>query len=330
MSGDKQEDFERTNDLRLPGHVFKSASSRRSFLSAGVKGAGLTALAASISAPAQAETLSSLRPSELGDGGHLRYHHLQFDSAEEAMRTKLRLEFGLGDNTYLWWYTFVLFAVTPDRSPVRLLRFEGIEMSEWRRSGPDEYIVHGHNLSFPTDDDTGAYISEWENPFTGETVTAIPTVLTSDPGRRKTPHGDYDLANEASGLRPDVAIVRVEGDLIHKDGVRMPPENWPGQFVETNCVTGSVKELIYGDADSIEARGSGMWIQPFLKWMNMPADSGHMTGYFSGRKLSSVEALPKPFYDRLTTEYPELARVDPTKFSGEYWDRNKSGLLNVD
>lgn len=330
MSGHTPTKIEDTNEVRLPGYQFQDAATRRSFLSASAKGAAVAAFAGGASGIAQAKDFSTVHPSAFGEDGHIRYDYLDFDTAEEAMRARVRLEFGWADATYVWWYTFVLFGVTQDRSPVRLLRMEGMEMSEWRQPGAHEFIVHGHNFSVPTDDTTGAYLSSWTNPLTGETVPTEPTTLTSDPGRRKTPLGNYDLASEGTGLRPDQAIMRIEGDLVLKDDVRLPPASWPGQFAETNGVSGSVAELMHSDTPSLQARGSGMWIQPYLKWMKMPAGIGHMVGYFHGRKLPSVEALPKPFYEKLTKEYPDLARVDPTKFTGEYWEKNEAGLLNVD
>lgn len=315
--------------LSLPGFLFKPKPTRRRILTAAL---GAPALAVAAAMPAQSAGLSfgDLKKEETAALQHIRYDHLTFADPAEKMRAKVRLEFGSADDTYVWWYTFVLFAVTPGRSPVRLLRFEGMEMSEWRSPRADEYIVHGHNVSFPQDYETGAYLTSWENPLTGKMVKTKPTLLTSDPGRRKTPFGDYDLADKSQTLRPETTVMRVEGDLIHKDDVRNPPENWPGQFVETNTVTGRLDDLFNANMNSLPARGSGMWVQPFLKWMGMREDSGHLVGYFNGRKLPSVEALPKPFYQRLTSDHGALASVDPTKFSGEYWQKNASGLLNVD
>lgn len=315
--------------ISLPGFMFKPRPTRRNVIAASL---GVPAISALPVAAANAGGLlfkDIMKPAQ-PQAEHIRYGHLSFDDKAEKMRAKVRLEFGNADSTYLWWYTFVLFAVTPQRSPVRLLRFEGMEMSEWRRSSPDEYIVHGHNVSFPQNYETGAYLSKWDNPITGKTVNTQPTLLTSDPGRRKTAEGDYDLADASKTLRPENTVMRVEGDLVHKDDIRNPPENWPGQFVETNTVTGKLEDLRNSALTSLDARGSGMWVQPFLKWMGMPKDTGHMVGYFNGRKLANVGHLPKPFYDRLMTNHRELSFVDPTKFSGEYWKRNQSGLLNVD
>ncbi|MEQ8514742.1 MAG: hypothetical protein RIC38_03985 [Chromatocurvus sp.] len=112
--------------------------------------------------------------------------------------------------------------------------------------------------------------------------------------------------------------------------MRNPPQDWPGQFIETNTVTGSLEHLLRTDQASIPARGSGMWVQPYLTWMQMPKDQGFMVGYFSGRKMKGVSHLPKPFHDRLMHHHPELSRVDPTKFTGEYWEKNASGLLNTE
>lgn len=315
--------------IALPGYTFQSRANRRAFLTAAL-GAPALALAATGSARAAGLPFKDLVEQEALNHRHIRYDHLSFEDPAQKMRAKVKLEFGSADATYVWWYTFVLFAVTPDRSPVRLLRFEGMEMSEWRSSGTDEYIVHGHNVSFPQDYETGAYLSRWENPITGKVVKTNPTLLTSDPGRRKTVRGDYDLSDKTQTLRPGNAVMRAEGDLIHKDDIRNPPENWPGQFVETSTVTGKLSDLLNPALTSVPARGSGMWVQPFLKWMGMPKDSGHLIGYFNGRKLPSVEALPKPFFSRLMSDHKDLSFVDPTKFSGEYWKANASGLLNVD
>jgi hypothetical protein len=321
-----------TDTLSLPAHLFKTATSRRTLLAAAASAPALAATSQAMAAGKKGQSglsFASLKEQH-SQNGHILYEHLDFTDPAEKMRISQRLEFGLENDTYVWWYTFVLFGVTPSRSPVRLLRFEGMEMSEWRASGENEYIVHGHNVSFPQEYETGEYISKWKNPLTGTTIKTQPTLLTSDPGRRKTPAGDYDLADKTQTLRPEQTVMRAEGELLHKDGIRTPPDNWPGQFVETNTVTGALKDLLRSDAPSVAARGSGMWVQPFLKWMGMPKDSGHMVGYFSGRKMPSVEALPKAFYTRLTTEHAPLARVDPEKFTGEYWAKNKSGLHNVD
>lgn len=133
-------------------------------------------------------------------------------------------------------------------------------------------------MALMQDYETGMFLERWKNPITGKTLETRPTLLTIDPGRRKTPAGDYDLSNEAAGLRPEGSVFRAEGDLIHKDDIRNPPENWPGQFIETNTVTGSLEQLLRTDQPSIPARGSGMWVQPFLKWMEMPKDPGFMIG----------------------------------------------------
>lgn len=317
--------------LTSPCYLFNPGIPRRSLLAGLAAAGGALALGnRAIAAPEGARLLSELGNEEAEANGHIRYTHLQFDDPVEKMRTKVRLEFGTADGTYVWWYTFVLFAIMPGQSPVRLIRFEGMEMSEWRTSGENEYLVHGHNVSFPQDYETGAFLSRWKNPITGRILDTQPTLLTSDTGRRKTPNGDYDLSDEAAGLRPEGTVFRVEGDLIHKDDVRNPPEDWPGQFIETNTVTGSLEHLVKTDQPSIPARGSGMWVQPYLRWMQMPKDKGFMVGYFSGRKMKGVSHLPKPFHDRLLGNHPELARVDPTKFTGEYWEQNASGLLNTE
>jgi len=314
----------------MPAFEFAAGSTRRSFL-AGTAAAGLAAGAAhAASAPGQTLPFKALKDQNTAPADPIRYSHLRFEDPAEKFAIKTRLEFGLEERTYVWWYTFVLFALLPDRSPIRLVRFEGMEMSAWRKGEANDYIVHGHNVSFPQDYETGAYIDSWTNPVTGQTLATQPTLLTSDPGRRKTPEGDYDLSNEAAGVRQENAVFRLEGDLIHKDDIRNPPENWPGQFVETNTVSGALEGLIDTDRPSVPARGSGMWVQPFLSWMKMPKTAGPMVGYFSGRKLEGAHQLPAAFQDRLTRRHPELAQVDPTKFTGEYWKTNAAGLLNVD
>ena len=207
--------------INLPALMFKAPQTRRALF----RGAALGAVTIPFAGSALAsETLAELHPGHMEPDGHIRYRHMQFADKTEAMHTRLRMEFGLRDATYVWWYTFTLFAVMPQGSPVRLVRFEGMEMSEWRQDSPNEYIVHGHNVSFPQDYDTGEYLTSWENPLTGAIVTPQPTLLLGDPGRRKTADGDYELADPSMTLRPDETVFRIEGDLIHKDGIGCRPK----------------------------------------------------------------------------------------------------------
>lgn len=231
----------------------------------------------------------------------------------QMLRDLERIERSWAEEDVAWWYQFFFFGVTPDRSPIRLIRYEGLEMSRLRHVGDHRFEIHGHNVSFPRTMDGTAWLEDWTNPYTGQTLKAQDNVIDNDPGYEKSAQGVRPLTSTKPPRPLDFGFRR-EGDLVKLERVRVPPPEWPGQFIETSTTAVSARDHADARIDRLDAQGSGMWVQPFPKWMGMEGRPGHLVGYFSGQKVGPPERLPPAFLARLNAKYPKLASVPRDKF----------------
>lgn len=289
---------------------------------------GAAALAASAALPqgaaAQALAIDSLRDLKRIGSKRIDARYIKFADPELAMKTGLRMEHGLIENrAYAWWYYFDVFGVAKGKRPVFMLRYEGLEMIEYRRvPGVAEYqlLGHGHNVSFPIDNRIGDWVTRWTNPITGQVFEDVPdNVLDWDPGRIYTPRGDIDASHPERGVRPFDKGFHVEDGYLHRDQTRNAPVEWPGIFIESNSIMTPIADLMGSNPVAPSTRGGGVWVNPFFPWMNMNNVDGHVVAFFRGRKLSGVEQLPQRFYDRMQDRYPQLLSVDPAKFDGSWF-----------
>jgi hypothetical protein len=194
------------------------------------------------------------------------------------------------------------------------VRWEGIELSRHRKIGENRYRVHGHNLSFARDLVTGDYVDQVLNPITGRSVRPVTMALTSDPGYFASPEGMVPLDAPRAAPRPKYALIRREAGVVKIDGIRVPPANWPGTFLEMG--TEATPAALFDDAslDWLPTDVSGAYVFPYPAWMEMGDAPGHMFAAWSGYKLRDVSQLPPAFLARAGKEYPALLAVDRKQF----------------
>jgi hypothetical protein len=239
---------------------------------------------------------------------------LQLDPAE-TFRQVMRLQRSLLDaDDILHWYHFVMYAVPAGGRTVPVVRWEGIELSRHQRIGELRYRMHGHNLSYPRDLDTGAFIDAVLNPVSGEKVPIAPMRLTQDPGLVRSPAGTITLDRAGAPPRRDYRVLRREGDWVKVDTIRVPPATWPQPFIE-----GGYEGALAADFDDprqlwLRTQVSGAYVFPWPAWMQMGDRPGHMLGIWSGHKLRSVAELPDEFRRRAEREDAALLEVDRALF----------------
>ena len=237
---------------------------------------------------------------------------------EEEFRQIMRIQRSLhDDDLILHWYHFIMVAVVPGMSPIPVVRWEGIEISHHRLVGPDLYRLHGHNLSFPRDMETGEFTHSVINPITGKRVSPGTLALIEDPGYFRSPKGTIPLESAEEGFRPTYKKLRREGDMIKVDAIRVPPPTWPATFIEMGHE--GVSAALFEDHSRLwlPADVSGGYIFPYPDWMEMGDSPGHMFATWSGYKLRSVDQLPQEFQRRARAERPELLQVDLAQFERE-------------
>ena len=239
---------------------------------------------------------------------------LQLDPVE-SFRQVMRLQRSLLDaDEILHWYHFVMYAVPAEGRTVPVVRWEGIELSRHERIGELRYRMHGHNLSYPRDLDSGEFIDAVLNPVTGARVPIAPMRLTQDPGLVRSPAGTITLDRASAPPRRDYRVLRREGDWVKVDTIRVPPATWPQPFIEGGY-EGALAQH-YDDPSQLWLRTevSGAYVFPWPAWMQMGDRPGHMLGIWSGHKLRSIAELPDEFRRRAEREDAALLAVDRAQF----------------
>lgn len=236
--------------------------------------------------------------------------------AIETFRQVMRIQRSLNDqDDILHWYHFIMVAVPKGAAPRPVVRWEGIEFSRHERIGEHQYRMHGHNLSFPRDLHSGAFVDEVINPLTREVVTVPPMALVEDPGLIRSAEGVVSLDAPLQAPRPEYRVLRRENGFVKVDGIRVPPESWPVTFLEMGTEATPVDAFEDSSQKWLPTEVSGAYVFPWPSWMRMGDAAGHMFAAWSGCKLRSVEQLPEAFRRRAERDFPHLLKVDRRPFS---------------
>jgi hypothetical protein len=248
-------------------------------------------------------------------GPRMESRLFSYDDPAEHLRQSYRILRNSQDNAdVLFWYHFTMFTVVDGLAPKPVVRWEGIELSHHKRLAKDTYRIHGHNLSFPRDLQTGRWTNSAVNPVTGAKVNVPPITLTEDPGYLYTPQGAIPLDNPEAPPRIRIEQFLIEDDLVKIEQVRLPPASWPATFVETSTNWCNRDLFEKTDMPSLPTGTSGGYIFPFPAWLDMGEQPGHMFATWSGRKLGSVAELPEEFIRRAEPEHASLLAVDMSAF----------------
>ena len=239
----------------------------------------------------------------------------------ENFRQAMRLQRSLEDaDDILHWYHFIMVAVPLNATPKPVVRWEGIEFSRHQKIAENRYRMHGHNLSFPRDLKSGAFVSEVRNPVTGKIVAVPPMALTQDPGLVRSPSGVITLDKPTLPPRPDYKVLRRENGFVKVDGIRVPPDSWPVTFLEMGAEARHAATFADPRQKWLPTEVSGAYVFPWPAWMQMDGASGHMFAAWSGCKLRSIDELPDEFRRRAERDFPELLSVDRRAFDRPFAD----------
>lgn len=282
--------------------------SRRQWLLGAAAGAVALGVAPSTAAPVTT-TSGPAKPVTIEPTAPPAEGVLQFADARERFRALFRFERDWRDEgTALSCYQFLMYALPAGERPQPVVRFEGMEYSYFRRIGDEVWRIHAHNVSYPRDLTSGAFVTQVANPFGGPPLDVAPMKLLGDPGVLHGPRGYLPLDAQTVHWLDTHFVVRYEDDLVKAEHIRPTPDGWPRQFIESSVSSVARKDFDDLRVTSLRYQTSGFYVFPFPKWMNMAGRDGHMLGAWSGRKLAGPERLPREFAARLARENPELLR----------------------
>ncbi len=272
---------------------------RRTLISATAAATGVIAAGRQGEAHASAANLSK--------AGKLVSEFISFDDPVEEFRAHMRMERDLvaDQGTTLTWYHWIVFVIPGNRRPEPLLRYEGMEFSYFRYLGNHNYRIHAHNVSFARDLETNRFTDSVTNPITGKRVEVPVSLLLNDPGTIAGPSGFRNLSGDGS-VQTVYRQFRVENELIKLDSVRSAPPDWPATHIENSCQWVAAELFANKTITSLPVHFCGHYAYEYPKWLGMPDQAGHLTGFWDGRKANEASDLPREFLDRMEREYPEL------------------------
>ena len=226
----------------------------------------------------------------------------------------IRIQASLREEDVPWWYSGVIYGAEEGKAPRLLFGFEGMEMYWMRHLDAGEFELIGHTVSFLKDAESGEWLKQWRNPYTGETLEVPAAVQGGGAGR------GFNYSEK--GIRPTPFIDRMPerppAYRILSGGGRVwlskETEYPPGmaqprlQRQTMNC---ALEEFADPGVTRLRTQFASTVFMPWRAWMNMGERPGHLIWHAAGLKLPSVESLPAPYRQRLETEHPDKLSARP-------------------
>ena len=232
----------------------------------------------------------------------------------DNLRALIRIQASLREEDIPWWYSGIIYGAEDGQAPRLLFAFEGMEMYWMRHLGEDEFELIGHTVSFLKDNESGEWLREWRNPYTGEVLEVPAAVQGGGAGRGF----NYSVRGIRPTLFRDQMPERPPAYRILSGGGRIwltkETEYPPGmaqprlQRQTMNCL---LKEFTDPTVQRLNTQFASTVFMPWRDWMNMGERPGHLIWHAAGLKLDSVESLPPAYRARLESEYPDKLTARP-------------------
>ena len=224
-----------------------------------------------------------------------------------------------------WWYTGTIYAVRERTKPKALFRFEGSE-TYWADPKPSgEADIHSRTITFFRDVDTDAWLDAYENPYTGQKNAPRPNVLNgqslfpadgSPPRPKATGHtAPTEIAPQGLDAvdpsKPSGSFKWIVlGDMVLRMGDRAFPSKLQPSM-EAQSTFGDAKTFFNPNAKSMGAQFSSTTFSPYMGWMDMPEEPGHLVWHASGYKTRGFSELPAEYRARAEAILPGVLMGDP-------------------
>ena len=215
-----------------------------------------------------------------------------------------------------WWFTGVIFAVTgPNETPRPLVRFEGMEIY-WFQHVADGYLLGGNTVTFFRDFETGAFLYEFRNPWTGRTDAVKPAVQGGNLGFHYGTDGIWPVRLTGEALGPvSTQPLQVQwhemGEHVWLQHQTVYPPGMPPMHGQRQSMFVSRRDFANRRLAALPAAFSSTVFMGWLKWMDMKDHPGHVVWHAAGAKLKSIDDLPREYRERAEREYPERLTAKP-------------------
>jgi hypothetical protein len=236
--------------------------------------------------------------------------------SDEQLRNLVRMQGSLLEEDVRWWFTGVIFGVRGEgETPRPLVRFEGTEVYWFSHRG-DDFQLGGHTVTFFRDFETGEFLYEFINPYTGKRVAVKPAVQGGNLGFAYTRQGIWPVRLDGTPLgEPVKKPLRVQwhemGSHIWLQHQTVYPPGMPAMHGQRQTIFAQRDALRDPRQNSVPASFSSVVFMNWLKWMDMKDQPGHVIWHASGVKLQSMDQLPRAYRERAEKEYPDRLSARP-------------------
>lgn len=233
------------------------------------------------------------------------------------VRNIVRMQGSLRERDVPWWFTGVIFGVRGEaETPRPLVRFEGMEIY-WFKHIADGFMLGGHTVTFFRDYESGEFLREFRNPYTGRVDQVKPAVQGGNLGFSYSPRGIWPVRLSGEPLSPPIEKpLRLQwhslGNHVWLQHQTVYPPGMPAMHGQRQTLFGSRAEFLDPRVDAISSSFSSTVFMGWLKWMDMKDQPGHVIWHASGVKLRDIGELPREYRERAEREYPERMSARPT------------------
>lgn len=236
--------------------------------------------------------------------------------SHEHLRNLVRMQGSLLEEDVRWWFTGVIFGVRGEgETPRPLVRFEGMEVYWFSHRGED-FQLGGHTVTFFRDFETGEFLYEFVNPYTGKREAVKPAVQGGNLGFAYTRDGIWPVRLDGTPLgEPVRKPLRVQwhemGPHIWLQHQTVYPPGMPPMHGQRQTIFAQRDALLDTRKNSVPASFSSVVFMNWLKWMDMKDQPGHVIWHASGVKLQSMDQLPRAYRERAEKEHPNRLSARP-------------------
>jgi hypothetical protein len=229
-----------------------------------------------------------------------------------------KLRFAMHENLFCWWLRGTKFGVV-DARVTPLYNMEIASLFRCQQGPGDEFSVVSLELVYNTDLVSGEPLTEWRNPYSGDTVAmrpADPVGPVTVPYRASGPVLPTSLPG--ASLRHEHRWAFFDGDqdtqLLRDESVSTvtPVGVIAPDFVVSDLSTyqASKRDLANKRLALAPASVAFNAVSNWQRWMKMGDRPGNLLSRGVGRKVAKIADCPAPYQKLLARFHPEILR-DP-------------------
>lgn len=237
--------------------------------------------------------------------------HAPLAEKEDWMRALVKLRGSAKDELVIWWLKGVLYGVV-DTEATKLWNMETVSFGRWQAQGDEVAYTH-YELSLRLDLETNDFLTSFTNPYTDEVLDM-----------ELAPFGpNITLLSATSARVPDDAPLKpalthdIGPPVILGDDIWMPqdlfaalpafaPDAKPWRANDITTYKGKLNDVLNDDVASAPATCTYQGFYAWRPWLKMGPRPGHHLARMSGRKLASLDDIPRSYRDIVDQQKPDF------------------------